>query len=360
MTRIYQALVALAVALSSLGAARADSTRGTFSIVAFDPVTKELGVAVQSKYFSVGTDVPWARAGVGAVATQATVNPSFGPRALAMLKKGMSSGQVLKALAKRDPQWQSRQVGIVDATGRAVSHTGKSTITWAGGEVGEGFACQGNILAGPKVVAEMARAYRDTRAELGERLIAALEAGQAQGGDKRGMQSAALLVVRPSKTHPEFEERYVDLRVEDHPSPIQELRRLWSIRQGFKGADVHLQYAKEYDSSGQKGLARMERGRVRDILTAALARNEKDSGMLNGLAWACATHRIFLKDALKAAQRAAELAPRNVDVLDTLAEVHFRMGDTKRAIEVERRASGIDPKSQYLKDQIRRFSKRVH
>ena len=337
--------------------AEADSRRGTFSIVGFDAGTQELGVAVQSKYFSVGTDVPWARAGVGAVATQATVNPSFGPRALEMLKKGRSALQVVQALAKGDKQWQSRQVAIVDAKGRAVSHTGKSTIHWAGGEVGDGFACQGNILVGPKVVSEMARAYRETKGELAERLIAALEAGQAAGGDKRGQQSASLLVVRPSKTNPEFEERYVDLRVEDHPSPIKELRRIWNIRQGFKGADAHLLYARQYDSAGRKDLARMERARVRDILTSALRRNEKDPGMLNGLAWACATNSIYLEDALKAARRAVHLAPRNVDILDTLAEVYFRMGNPQKAIEVETRAAKIDPKSQYLKDQIRRFKK---
>ncbi len=338
-------------------AAAADSRRGTFSIVAFDPVTKELGVAVQSKYFSVGTDVPWARAGVGAVATQATVNPSFGPRALEMLKKGRPALQVIQSLAKGDRQWQSRQLAIVDAKGRAVSHTGKSTLHWAGGEVGDGFACQGNILAGPKVVSEMARAYRETKGELAERLIAALEAGQAAGGDKRGQQSASLLVVRPSKTNPEFEERYVDLRVEDHASPIKELRRIWNIRQGFKGAEVHLLYARQYDSAGRKDLAKLERVRVRDILTSALQRNEKDPGMLNGLAWACASNSIFLKDALKAAQRAVDLAPKSVDILDTLAEVHFRMGNSKKAIEVETRAAKIDPKSQYLKDQLRRFSR---
>ena len=340
--------------------ASADSTRGTFSIVAFDPVTKELGVAVQSKYFSVGTDVPWARAGVGAVATQASVNTSFGPRALALLARGKSAGQALSALAKSDPQWASRQVAIVDAGGRAVNHTGRSAITWAGGEVGSGFAVQGNILAGPKVVAEMARAYRQTKGELGERLISALEAGQAAGGDRRGKQSASLLVVRPSKSNPEFEERYVDLRVEDHPSPIKELRRLWSIRQGFKGAEVHLLYARQFEAAGRKDLARMERGRVRDILTAALARDEKDPGMLNGLAWACASNSIFLADALKAAERAVELAPRNVDIIDTLAEVHFRRGEVEKAIEVETRASKIDPASQYLKDQLKRFRRQLN
>ena len=354
VTRIQFAFLTLTMSLASVQSA-ADSRQGTFSIVAFDPVTKELGVAVQSKYFSVGTDVPWARAEVGAVATQATVNPAFGPRALAMLKRGIPASQVMKALSKNDPQWQNRQVGIVDARGRAVSHTGKSTITWAGGQTGSGFAVQGNILAGPMVVSEMARAYRQLKGELAERLITALEAGQLAGGDKRGQQSASLLVVRPSKTNPEFEERYVDLRVEDHPTPIKELRRLWQIRQGYKGADVHLLSARQYDSAGRKDLAKMERARVRDILTSALARDEKDPGMLNGLAWACATNSIYLKDALRAAERAVELAPKNVDIMDTLAEVHFRMGNAGKAIEVEERAARIDPQSQYLKDQIRRF-----
>ncbi|HEX7078349.1 MAG TPA: DUF1028 domain-containing protein [Candidatus Eisenbacteria bacterium] len=353
--RAASLVVAAFATLSQPAPSRADVKTGTFSIVAYDSVTQELGVAVQSKYFSVGTTVPWVLAGVGAVATQANVNPSLGPEALSLLATGMPAPDVMRALAASDSGWDGRQFGIVDAQGRAATWTGKRCLDWAGGESGAGFSCQGNILAGPAVVANMAKAYRETRGELGERLLAAIEAAEAAGGDKRGMQSAAMIITRPSATHPEWRERYVDLRVEDNPNPIRELRRVWQIDQGFHLANAHLQYAAQYEAAGQADLARMERERVGETLKRALQRGEKDSSILNGLAWACASNDIYLPDALVAAQRAADIEPRNVDILDTLAEVHFRMGNATKAIEVESRAATIDPKSQYLKDQLTRF-----
>ncbi len=337
------------------GRAAADVITGTFSIVAFDSVTQELGVAVQSKYFSVGGVVPWAEAGVGAVATQANVNPSLGPQALAMLRAGLSAPQVMRAMAAADSGWDGRQFGIVDAAGRAANWTGKRCLDWAGGRTGPGFAVQGNILAGQAVVDGMARAFLATHGELAERLIAALEAAQAAGGDKRGMQSAALIVARPSATNPEYRERYIDLRVEDHKTPIQELRRVWEIHQGFHLANTHLLYATQFDAAGKPELAKLERERVGETLQRALSRDERDASVLNGLAWACATNAIFLDGARQAAERAARAEPRNVDILDTLGEVYFRMGNNRKAVEVETRAAMIDPKSQYLKDQIVRF-----
>ena len=355
---IPAALAALAwLVLSPASPALGSSDRGTFSIVAYDPVTNELGVAVQSKYFSVGTDVPWAEAGVGAVATQARVDPSFGLKALGLLRTGLSAPEVLRALAATDSAWDSRQLGIADARGGVANWTGSKCLDWAGGETGADFVCQGNILAGPAVVAGMAKAYRETRGEMAERLLAALDAAQAAGGDKRGMQSAAVLVVRPSATRPQFTQRYIDLRVEDHKTPIKELRRLLEIQEGFHGADNHFYYAEQYQAAGRADLAAGERERVAETLRRALARNEKDASMLNGLAWACATHDLYLGDAIKAAERAVSLEPRNVDILDTLAELYFRQGSATKAIEVESRAATIDPKSQYLKDQIDRFRK---
>jgi len=328
----------------------------TFSIVAYDSVTQELGVAVQSKYFSVGQVVPWAEAGVGAVATQASVNPSFGPQALAMLKGGWSAEQVLRALAVNDSaSWQSRQVAVVDARGRVANWTGPKCMDWAGGATGPGFAVQGNILAGPDVVSHMASGFLESKGELAERLIAALEGGQSAGGDKRGMQSAAVLVVRPSTTRPEHTYRYVDLRVEDHPNAIREIRRVWQIHEGFHGAAAHLDYADQYARAGREDLAALERNRVRETLDRALARRERDASLLNGLAWACATRGIFLDQARLAAERGVALESKNADILDTLAEVYFRAGDSAKAIEVETRAARIDPKNQYLKDQIVRF-----
>ena len=357
VSRAVFALAAVALGIVAFFASPAAALQqtGTFSIVAYDSVTQELGVAVQSKYFSVGTAVPWAKAGAGAVATQASVNVSLGPEALAMLQSGIAAPEVLKALAATDSLWDSRQVGIVDSQGHAVNWTGKRCLDWAGGETGPGFAAQGNILAGPAVVQGMAKAYRETHGELAERLIAALEAAQAAGGDKRGMQSAALLIVRPSMTHPEYNVRYVDLRVEDHKTPIRELRRVWQIFEGFHAANAHLNYATDYEAQGRADLARLERERVGESMKRALQRGEHDASLLNGLAWACATHDIFLEDALRAAERASAAEPKNVDILDTLAEVHFRLGHTAKAIEVESRAATLDPKSAYLKDQIARF-----
>lgn len=346
---------ALVLALVLAAPAHARHQPSTFSIVAYDSVTQELGVAVQSKYFSVGRVVPWARAGIGAVATQASVNPSFGVQALAMLENGLSPEQVLVALSANDSSWSARQVAVVDARGRAATWTGPKCNDWAGGEAGVGFACQGNILAGPAVVSEMAKAFRASRGELAERLIAALEGAQKAGGDKRGMQSAALIVVRPSESHPEYSERYVDLRIEDHVNPIRELRRVWHIHQGFHGAGAHLDFAAEFERRGRPDLARVERERVRETLQGAIARGERDASMLNGLAWSVAIRDLYLDLALAAARRAALLEPRSTDILDTLAEVEFRSGNVARAIEIETRASRLDPKSSYLKDQIARF-----
>jgi uncharacterized Ntn-hydrolase superfamily protein len=339
------------------GPALAIQQTSTFSIVAYDSVTQELGVAVQSKYFSVGTAVPWVKAGVGAVATQANVNVALGPQALALLATGMSSADVMRALAATDTSWAGRQVGIVDAQGRAVNWTGPRCMDWAGGETGPGFAVQGNILAGPAVTAGMAKAYRETKGEMAERLIAALEAAQAAGGDKRGMQSAALMIMRPSTTHPQYNTRYIDLRVEDHKTPIKELRRVWNIFEGFHLANAHLDFADEYDAEGRHDLARLERDRVGESMQRALKRNDRDVSLLNGLAWACATHDMFLGDAVEAAKRGSAIEPRNVDILDTLAEAYFRDGQAAKAIEVEKRAASIDTKSVYLKQQIERFQK---
>ncbi len=201
----------------------------TFSIVAFDPKTGDLGVGVQSKFLAVGAVVPWAKAGVGAIATQSWANTSYGPKGLELLSRGLSAPEVVEMLIAEDEGRDLRQVGIVDARGRAAAYTGKGCFEWAGHIVGSGYACQGNILAGPRVVEAMAEAFEKSQGELAHRLLAALEAGQAAGGDRRGQQSAALLVVREKGGYGGFNDRYVDLRVDDHPEPIKELKRLLSL-----------------------------------------------------------------------------------------------------------------------------------
>ncbi len=201
----------------------------TFSIVAFDPKTKDLGVAVESRFISVGAVVPWAQAGVGAVATQSLANTEYGPQGLARLRKREAPKDVLKALTDKDDLAAQRQVGLVDARGRSAAFTGNECFEWAGHAVGRNYACQGNILAGEEVVKGMARVFESTEGDLPVRLLAALHAGQRAGGDKRGQQSAALLVVRPRGGYAGLNDRWVDLRVDDHPAPIDELTRVFNL-----------------------------------------------------------------------------------------------------------------------------------
>src|ERR1700726_1828183 len=201
----------------------------TFSIVARDPQKGELGIAVQSKFLAVGAVVPWARAGTGAIATQSWANTSYGPRGLELLARGLTAAEILAGLLEEDDGRASRQVGIVGVSGEPVTYTGDQCYPWAGGRVGEHYACQGNILTGEETVQAMARTFEETTGRLCDRLVAALAAGQAAGGDSRGQQSAALLVVREGGGYGGFNDRFIDLRVDDHPQPIDELQRILQL-----------------------------------------------------------------------------------------------------------------------------------
>ena len=206
----------------------------TFSIVARDPATGDLGVAVQSKFLAVGAAVIHASAGIGAVATQALANVSYGPRGLALLEAGATAVLAVEALVGSDPLADRRQLGIVDATGRVAAHTGSGCSDWAGDLAGDGFSCQGNILVSGATLDAMAATMADRLdLPLPERLVAALAAGQAAGGDARGQESAALLVVRPGGGYGGQSDRLMDLRVDDHLSPIAELARLVGLHRRY-------------------------------------------------------------------------------------------------------------------------------
>jgi uncharacterized Ntn-hydrolase superfamily protein len=206
----------------------------TFSIVAHD--AESWGVAVASKCLAVGFAVPWGRAGVGAVATQALANLSYGPDGLAALAEGHSAAEVVERLTAADPQQEHRQLGVVDAAGRAANHTGGRCLDWAGGETGDGVALQGNLLAGPQVLAAMAEAWRSTAAEpFPRRLLAAVQAGDRAGGDRRGRQSAALRVWRHGAAYGGGLDLAVDLRVDDHADPTAELARLLGLQELYFG-----------------------------------------------------------------------------------------------------------------------------
>ena len=207
----------------------------TFSIVGFDPETDTWGVAVQSKFLAVGAIVPWARAGVGAVATQAMANFNYGPRGLELMSQGKTAQETVEALISSDDEREHRQLGVVDAAGRAATFTGSECFEWAGGVKGEHYAAQGNILVGRETVEAMARTFEGTSGGLAGRLLAALDAGQGAGGDSRGKQSAALLVVREGGGYGGDNDHVVDLRVDDHPEPIRELIRLRTLHTLYFG-----------------------------------------------------------------------------------------------------------------------------
>ncbi|HEX9067593.1 MAG TPA: DUF1028 domain-containing protein [Ktedonobacterales bacterium] len=201
----------------------------TFSIVALDPQTGDLGIAVASKFLAVGAVVPWAKAGVGAIATQAWANTTFGPRGLDMLAGGISPQEALDALVASDEKADQRQAGIVDATGHSATYTGSGCNAWAGGIAGPNFAAQGNILVSEATVRALADTFASATGPLSRRLLTALAAGQRAGGDSRGQQSAALLVVREKGGYSEFNDRMLDLRVDDAAAPVDELARLHDI-----------------------------------------------------------------------------------------------------------------------------------
>ena len=201
----------------------------TFSIVAFDFQNGDLGVAVQSKFPAVGAVVPCAKAKAGAIATQAWANASYGPVGIKLLEEGLSAEEALRKLLADDSHPEVRQAAVVDAKGQVAAHTGSECLEWAGHVTGKGYSCQGNILSSSKVVESMARAYEETPGDLIEKLLQALSAGQAAGGDRRGQRSAAILIVRDKAGYEGFSDRYVDLRVDDHATPIEELKRVFRV-----------------------------------------------------------------------------------------------------------------------------------
>jgi uncharacterized Ntn-hydrolase superfamily protein len=228
--------IILTLLISSPGLCRKPSSMpvSTYSIVARDPATGEMGVVVQSHWFSVGSVVPWAEAGVGAVATQSFVDPAYGPLGLELMRAGKSAPAALNALVSTDEDKAVRQVAMIDAEGRAAAHTGSRAIFAAGHHVGKQYSVQANLMDKPTVWPAMAKAFESAEGDLAERMLCALEAAEAEGGDIRGRQSAAIVVVRAASTGKPWEDRLFDLRVEDHPNPIAELRRLVRLQRAYQ------------------------------------------------------------------------------------------------------------------------------
>lgn len=260
----------------------------TFSIVARDPVTEELGVAVQSRAFRAAAIVSYAKSGVGAIATQASANQSYGPRGLELLEQGLSPDEVVTRLTIADEGRDRRQLAVIDAQGRVSAYTGSRTSDWAGHIEGNNYSVQGNILVSEQVVQAMAQAFETTEGELAERLMAALDAGQAAGGDARGKQSGGILVVKPIGNSGRTTDRWIDVRVDDHPTPFLEIRRLMNM---------------------------------------SVSRNK------TRLATQLASEGRF-PDAIAAQRKAIAMRPGNDQYLYGLARLHARAGNTASAIEV--------------------------
>jgi uncharacterized Ntn-hydrolase superfamily protein len=260
MRRLLAVLLLVVPAVPVLGADGPvpTPTVATFSIVGIDPENGDLGIAVASRYFSVGSVVPWAMAGVGAVATQANVNVGYGPQAIDLLRQGLTAPQVLARLLAEDtfPGKDGRQVAIVDAHGNVAAYTGPNAPRWAGDRQGKTWSAQGNILVGPQVPEAMGRAFEATRGELAEKLYAALKAGDDAGGDARGHQSASMLVVRKQGGRNINNDRYIYINVDDNPRPLAELRRLLDLNLSYLYMEASDRLWQKGDPKGALGAAR--------------------------------------------------------------------------------------------------------
>lgn len=268
----------------------------TYSIIARDAASGDMGCAVQSHFFSVGPVVPWAEAGTGVVATQSMVQPSYGPSGLDLMRRGMSAAEALGALLHVDANAEQRQVAMIDATGAVAAHTGSRCIAHAGHRTGDGVSVQANMMERDTVPDAMLSAYTFAGGELAERLLAALDAAEAEGGDIRGRQSAAVVVVRARGTgQPWWADKPVDLRVEDHPEPLGELRRLLTLRRAYAAHEAAFELMGAGEREG--GLAEIERARalapdnleIRFWSALAIARDRPDEARAL-IASACATN----------------------------------------------------------------------
>jgi uncharacterized Ntn-hydrolase superfamily protein len=276
----------LAALVAALPAAAAPPDPSTFSIVAADPEAGEVGIAVASRFFSVGSVVPHGRAGAGAVATQSFANTSFGPRGIELLERGATPEEALAILLRGDADREKRQVGVVSASGASATFTGSGCLAWAGGRSGPGYAVQGNILTGEPVVAALERAFLESKGRpLAERLLASLRAGDAAGGDSRGRQSAAILVLRARGGYGGFTDRAVDVRVDDHADPIGEISRL-----------LELALVNDYWNRGWTAFTEKRFDEARAWQERAAAAAERQSAMLPEVLYDLAVIRLAAGD----------------------------------------------------------------
>jgi uncharacterized Ntn-hydrolase superfamily protein len=328
---------------------------GTFSIAAYDDEFKEFGVAVQSKFPAVGSVVPFAKAGVGAIATQAWGNTTYGLEGLALMNMGFDADTVVKMLTQKDEHKDYRQVGVIDVNGNAAAFTGENCQTWAGHKTGRNFAVQGNILTGENVVTAMAEAFETTGGTLAERLLAALEAGQAAGGDSRGQQSAAMLIVRKAGGYGGLSDRAIDVRVDDHPEPIAELRRVFKIQNGLFGVISYLQSFAAFQDSHDMDTA--DACLMRAVVMAEKT-DDIPAAYLNAVAWTLVENKRELARALALAEKTVALESENPAFLDTLATIHYLKGNHDQAVTIQQKAVKLAPEDSYYSDKLNEWKEK--
>lgn len=327
----------------------------TYSIVGWDSATGDLGIGVQSKFLGVGAVVPFARAGVGAIATQAFANTEFGPLGLQLLAAGLSAQQVVDSLVRIDTGISSRQFGVVDAHGGSASYTGKNCLPYAGNVTGPGYTAQGNILAGEEVVRAMSRTFEVTGGSLADRLLASLDAAEKAGGDKRGRQSAALLVVRDGGGYAGFNDRFIDIRVDDDSLPLVALRRIYAKWTETFLFDARMRSIERFKSKRNFAAADAELRSIVSSMNSLLREKPDDAETLNRIAWILATYDIDHARALELAKRAAGLAPNDNRILDTMAECHYRLGQYDQAIAIEAELVRKEPGNDQYWQQLQKF-----
>ena len=324
------------------------AAHATFSIVGYDPETKEWGVAVASRQVAVGAGVPWAQAGSGAVAVQARMDPKIGRDGLAMMKAGFTAEQTMAALMSRDDELQQRQFALIDVQGGVAAFTGDTLPSFAGDRQGEYFSVQGNILAGEDVLLEMERAYLEIKGPLALRLLMALQAGNQAGGDRRGRQSAALILARAESDYGGVTDRMIDLRVDNDPDAVNELIDVFA---GWTSQVTVFTYLKSADAPDRKrGVTLMDW-----VLEREEAKEQPDAQFFNLMARIMSFQRIMPAKALEIALRADELSPDNPSIMDTVAEAYRAAGDVDSGIEWLRKALELVPESQYYKDRLSSF-----
>jgi uncharacterized Ntn-hydrolase superfamily protein len=328
---------------------------GAFSIVARDPATGEIGVAVLSHAPACGNSTPWVQAGVGAIATQGETNASWGPRGLQMLREGVPVEKMVDSLMHSDDGFQRRQIGALDKTGWPAGYSGRELVNWSGGILDTNWALQGNTMPDHIVIVAVADTIARLHAQpLADRMLGGLALAQRRKGDWRGARSAAILIGRLHPDRPEDASRYVYLRVDDDPDPVGKLARLYRAWRASRLVAAELDYATWYRKTGHPR-ADIEQARARGDVAAALNDTSLGAPALNAMAWQLAQRGVLLDHAWRAVERARKAEPRSTEFSDTAAEVRFRQGRPADALVLAREGAKRVPADEYLQARVKFF-----